>query len=60
MVPDGKAAEKKRENPYKKTEPFYGDACLMIHRHLHEKNYEYVFLVNEKGNKEVGVFIVLL
>jgi hypothetical protein len=50
----------KREKMYDKEGPFARDVPLLVHRLLREKNYEYVFFANEAGNKEVGVFLVLL
>ena len=57
---EGKEERKDRINPYEKTLPFARDVPLLIHRMLRLYNLEYVFFTNEPGNKEIGVFLVLL
>lgn len=52
--------QKEDNNPYDKACPFYNDQPLMIHRILKTRNYEYAFFVNEAGNRDIGVFIVLI
>ena len=45
---------------YSRDGPFGRDIPLLVHRLLRQHNHEYAFFVNEAGNKEVGVFLVLL
>jgi hypothetical protein len=49
-----------RGNPYDKNAPFYNNQPLLVHRILKSKNYEYIFFINEAGDRDIGVFIVLI
>jgi len=61
-VDDQVDTKKKKEpkNVFDKSSPFNGNTPLLVHRMLHEHNYEYAFFANEAGTKEIGVFIVLI